>query len=292
MRGFWNSPAFTAAALLAIGLGIGVNTGVFTLLSGLVLRDLPLPDAGELITIHQRYGGIRRNPGLDPIGQHFTIEVAPNQDVNLEVIGVAKDAHLHDFTQIENSFMYLPAVPREQPDLQLLVRSSLNFSEVVDGIRNAAREIDPALVVQVHRLEENLEFWRTLSQVVTGLAGSLGSLALLLASIGVYGVVSYTISRRVREVGIRMALGAQRRGVLRMILVQSLRPVVIGMSVGLLVAIAVSKILESLLFGVSAHDALALIGAPLFLLGVATLACWVPVRRVIRMDPLATLRYE
>src|SRR5262249_35645723 len=151
---------------------------------------------------------------------------------------------------------------------------------------------DAALVVRVIPLEDNLEFWRTLSRLVTGLAGSLGTLALLLASIGVYGVVSYAVNRRVREIGIRIALGAKPRGVLRLILKQSLRPVVVGLSIGLFAATAISRIFESVLFGVSAHDLIAFISAPLFLFGVAALASWLPARRIIRMDPVSTLRYE
>ena len=232
-------------------------------------------------------------PGQNPIGQNFSMQIEPNQEVILEVVGIAKDVHLYDFTEIENSYMYLPAVPRQQADLRLLVRSrSVDFAQVAGGIRAAAHEIDPGLVVRVSPLEDNLELWRTLSRLVTALAGALGTLALLLASIGVYGVVSYAVSRRLREVGIRMVLGASPRAVLRMILKQALRPAIIGLAIGLAGAAAVSQILQSVLFGISPHDSIAFAGTALFLLGVTALASWLPARRATRVDPMTTLRYE
>ena len=229
-------------------------------------------------------------PGQDPIGKTFLFDVG--QEIALEVVGVARDAHLYDFAGIEDSYMYLPASPRRQAELQLLVRSRTDFAQLSGAIRQAAQEIDPALVAVINPLEDNLEFWRTLSRLVTGMASSLGALALLLASIGVYGVVSYAVSRRLREVGIRMVLGANTREVLGLILKQALRPVVIGLVIGLAAAAGISRILESVLFGVSTHDALAFAGAPLFLLGIATLASWLPARRAARVDPMTTLRYE
>src|SRR6185295_16743293 len=110
-------------------------------------------------------------------------------------------------------------------------------------------------------LEDNLELWRTLSRLVTAIAGLLGTLALLIASVGVYGVVSYAVSRRLREVGIRIVLGASPRSVLHMILKQALRPALAGLAIGLAGAAAVSRILQSVLFGVSPHDGIAFIGA-------------------------------
>jgi ABC-type antimicrobial peptide transport system permease subunit len=146
--------------------------------------------------------------------------------------------------------------------------------------------------VRVDRLEGNLDFWRALSRLVFGLSGSLSMLALLLASVGVYGVVSYVVSSRRREVGIRIALGASARDVLGLILRQTLRPVLAGALIGMGGAAFASKVLESVLFGVSRLDPIAFVGAPLFLLGVAAAASLVPTREALRIDPVTTLRYE
>ena len=152
--------------------------------------------------------------------------------------------------------------------------------------------LDPDLVVDVARLEDNLEFWRGPSRIVAILAGSLGALGMLLACIGVYGVVSYAVSRRVREIGIRMTLGADAREVKRLILRQAMQPVVIGGLVGVAGCAAVSQVLKSMLFGLSSHDPVSFVLVPLILLSVALVASYIPARRATRVDPMVALRYE
>jgi predicted permease len=231
-------------------------------------------------------------PGQDPIGQTLVWVMDRNEQVPLAVVGVAKDAQVLSVGETESSYVYLPATPRAQNRLGLLVRSRIPFAALAAGIRISARGLDSGLAVRVNRLEENLDLWRTMSRLVAGLSGSLSLLALVLASVGVYGVVSYVVSRRLREVGIRMMLGARARDVHALILRQTLRPVAIGVVVGIGAAAAASQILTSVLFGVSRFDPIAFIGAPLFLLGVAAVASLIPARRATRVDPMTTLRYE
>jgi macrolide transport system ATP-binding/permease protein len=231
-------------------------------------------------------------PGADPIGQTIVRRVSPTQEVSLVVVGVAKDAQVLNLGETAASYVYLPATPRVQSRLGLLVRSRIPFAGLAAGIRASARKLDSGLVVQVSRLEENLDVWRTLSRLVATLAGSLSVLALALASVGVYGVVSYVVSRRLREVGIRMMLGATASDVQGMILRQTLCPVVIGVAIGIGVAAGASQILSSVLFGVSRFDPIAFIAAPLCLVGVAAAASLIPARRAMRVDPMTTLRYE
>ncbi len=120
----------------------------------------------------------------------------------------------------------------------------------------------------------------------------LGALALLLASIGVYSVVSYSVSRRIHEIGIRMTLGASGKDVIRLVLRQALRPVVIGALVGVAGCAAVSQVLSNVLYGIGSHDPIAFVGVPLFLLGISLLASYLPARRAARVDPAIALRYE
>jgi putative ABC transport system permease protein len=171
----------------------------------------------------------------------------------------------------------------------LLVRSRTDFATLAPVVRSTARDLAPGLVVGVNRLEDNLNFWRTVSRLVAGLSGSLSLLALLLASIGVYGVVSYVVSRRLRELVIRMMLGASTRDVEGMILRQTLRPVAIGVVIGIAGGAAASQILKSVLFGISPFDPIAFIGAPLFQLTVAAAASLLPTRRALMLDPMTTL---
>jgi putative ABC transport system permease protein len=188
--------------------------------------------------------------------------------------------------------MYLPAGPTAQRRLNVLVRSRIDFAALAPGIGALARTLDPGLVVRVNRLEANLDYWRAGSRVIASLSGSLSLLALVLASVGVYGVVSYAVNRRRREVGIRMTLGASARDVQRLFLGQTLRPVMVGVAIGIAGAAAASQVLESVLFGVSPFDPVAFLVAPLFLMAVSAAASLLPTRAALKVNPTTTLRYE
>lgn len=173
-----------------------------------------------------------------------------------------------------------------------MIHGGGGFASVAVGVRGAASEMDPDVMVDVTRLEDNLEVWRTPARIAAALAGSLGALGLLLAAVGVYGVVSYAVSRRTREIGIRMALGADGRDVMSLILRQNLRPVMIGGAIGIAGCAAVSSVLSSMLFGISAHDPIAFLFVPAFLAGIAVLASYVPARRATKVSPVVALRHE
>jgi ABC-type antimicrobial peptide transport system permease subunit len=173
-----------------------------------------------------------------------------------------------------------------------LVRYATGFTDVAKGIRDAAQSIDPRVSIDVSKLEDYLEVWRAPSRIVAALAGTLGALALLLASIGVYGMVSYSVSRSTREIGVRMALGANGADVMRHVLWQAMRPVLIGGLVGVALCAGVSGVLSSMMFGLSTHDPIAFTSVPFFLVVVALLAGFIPGRRAMRVDPMVALRCE
>jgi ABC-type antimicrobial peptide transport system permease subunit len=185
--------------------------------------------------------------------------------------------------------VYLSDGLNRQLNMRLLVQGTRSSES---AIRKAIRALEPGLVVDTAPLEDGLEFWRSLSRVSASLAGSLGVLALVLASIGIYGVASFAVGRRVREIGIRMALGANDRRVQNMILRQAMRPVITGAVAGIAGCAAISKILSSMLFGLSAYDPVAFFGVPILLLAIAMLASYVPARRATKVDPMIALRYE
>jgi macrolide transport system ATP-binding/permease protein len=227
-------------------------------------------------------------PTQDPLGKALR-EVAGRE---YSVIGVAKDAQVAHLGQLDTSYLYFPAGPEDDSRSYVLVRYATGFPDVAKGIRNAAQSIDPEVAIDVARLEDYLEDWRAPSRIVAGLSGALGALALLLCSIGVYGMVSYTVSRSVRDIGIRMALGADGATVMRHVLWQAMRPVLIGGIVGVILCAAVSGVLSSMMFGLGAHDPIAFISVPLFLLSVALFATFIPARRAMRVDPIVALRCE
>ena len=227
-------------------------------------------------------------PKQDPIGKILRME----GESDMQVIGVAKDAQVSHLARSNETYLYLPAGPKEQIRMKLLVHGASGFASTATGIRAAIHSIDPGLVLDVAKLEDNLEVWRAPSRIVAILAGSLGALGMLLACIGVYGVVSYAVSRRVREIGIRMTLGADARDVRSLILRQAMRPVVVGALIGIAGCAAVSQILSGMLFGISPHDPVAFVVVPLVLLSVALVASYIPARRATRVDPMVALRYE
>jgi len=227
-------------------------------------------------------------PGEDPLAKTL------REDTGREysVIGVAKDAQVSHLGELNTTYLYFPSGPQDNLRTYVLVRSAASFTATAKDIRDAVQSLDADMPVDVTKLEDYLEIWRAPSRIVAALSGALGALAMLLASIGVYGMVSYSVSRSVREIGIRMALGANGREVMSLVLRQAMRPVLIGGLVGMVGSAAVSWVLSSMLFGLSAHDPMAFISVPLFLLAVALIASYIPARRAMRVDPIIALRYE
>lgn len=250
-------------------------------------------DGSSTVAIVTETTARRHWPDQDPIGQVITMSGGPDaSNVDLRVVGIAKDAQLTAIGEIASDYVYLPATPERQASLQLLARSRVDFGATAAAIRRAVAELDPGLVVRVAPLEANIDVWRSLAALVSSLSTSLGVLALVLASVGVYGVVAYAVGRRVREIGIRTALGASAHNVLALILQRTMRPVVVGAVIGLIAAVVVSRVLSSVLFGVSPVDPIGLGGAALFVIAVALGAGVLAARPGMRADPMVTLRYE
>jgi predicted permease len=209
------------------------------------------------------------------------------------VIGVARDAQVSRLGESDTMYLYFPGgSPDDSLRSYVLVRYSGSFGDLATGLRGIAQSLDAEVPVDLKKLEYNLEVWRAPSRIATALSAALGALALLLALIGVYGMVSYSVSRSVREIGIRMALGANPSEVMAQVLKQAMRPVVIGGLVGIAGSAAVSWVLSSMLFGLSEHDPIAFLSAPIFLLIAAVLASYIPARKATRLDPVVALRYE
>jgi ABC-type antimicrobial peptide transport system permease subunit len=152
--------------------------------------------------------------------------------------------------------------------------------------------MDAGLLVNVQPLSNNVALLQTLSQIAAGVGGVLSLLAAVLAAVGVYGVVAYVVSRRRREVGVRMALGAAAGDVQRLILRQTMRPVVVGLSLGVAAAAGTARLLQAVLFGVSPYDPVAFVAAPFLMLAIAAGAAIVPIRRAMRVNPMSVLRAE
>lgn len=225
-------------------------------------------------------------PGLEPLGQVLALD-----KIDRPVVGVVRDAQVSRLGKTDEPFVFLPAGPDSQSRVQFLV-AGVGAAPAAAPIRAAIAGLDPQLAVEITRLADNLEQWRAPSKLVAGLSATLAILALVLACTGVFGTVAYTVSRRVREIGIRVALGAAHADVLRLIVRQGMRPVVTGMAIGLPGAAAVSTVLSNMLFGLSPHDPFSFVILPSVLFAIALLACYVPARRALRVEPTTALRTE
>jgi macrolide transport system ATP-binding/permease protein len=229
-------------------------------------------------------------PGQDPIGKQLKLSM-PGPPV-YDIVGVARDAQVAHLGESDPIYVYLPAGPADQARLRLLVRPVEGFTSSKKALGEAVASVDPNLAGDVRPFMDYLEFWRTPARFAAGLSGGLGTLALLLAATGVYGTVAFAVSQRTREIGIRMALGADGREVMRLILRQAMRPVLIGAVSGIVCCAAVSWGLKKILFGLSGYDPLAFLSVPLLLTGVALVASYVPARQATRVDPMVALRYD
>jgi len=225
-------------------------------------------------------------PGEDPLTKALTLD-----KTDRPVVGIVRDAQLSRLGVADTDYVFLPAGPSMQLRMRLLIGGEATAMDSRD-LRAAVSSLDRHLAVDVRRLSDNLEKWRAPSKLVAALASTLAALALLLACTGVFATVAYTVSRRVREIGIRIALGAAPEDVLRLIVRQGMRPVLIGIVIGLGGAAAASTILVTMLFGLSPHDPASFVLIPAAFVGIGLAACYVPARRALRVNPTTALRTE
>jgi predicted permease len=227
----------------------------------------------------------------DAIGRQFSYRSF--EGPFMRIVGIARDGKYWTIGESPQPFSYTPLVQSYNASTILVVRSSIDPTTLAASIRKEFHNMDETLpVFGVKTLTEHMGFSLFPARIAAILLGSFGLIALLLAAIGIYGVMAYSVAQRTREIGIRMALGAQTGDVLMMILKQGITLAVIGLGIGLLVALAVTQLMSSVLYGVSATDILTFVLVPLLLAIVALLACLVPARRAARVDPMVALRYE
>lgn len=231
-------------------------------------------------------------PGEDPIGKRIT--VADGDSNSREIVGIVKDLKQSDWTAEPVEEMYLPHLQSADPKyMTLVVKSSSDPAQLIAAAQSEVWAIDKDLPVsQIMSMEQVISDSIAPQRFNMLLLGIFAGLAMTLAAIGIYGVMSYSVTQRLHEIGIRMALGASRRDVLWMIVKQGMTLTGIGVSMGLAGALLLTRLMSSLLYGVSATDPLTFFVIPLVLAAVALGACFVPARRATRVDPIIALRYE
>jgi ABC-type antimicrobial peptide transport system permease subunit len=232
--------------------------------------------------------------GANPVGRRLWIEAAPGSpDTPYEIVGLVGDTKYEDLREEFQPIVYYAAAQDEGgAGAQIMIRSRLPQAETVAAVKRVLNEINPAITVKFEWLKPLIEATILRERLMATLSGFFGLLALVLACIGLYGILSYGVASRTTELGIRMALGAQRGAVFWLILREALWLVLIGMAVGLPLIFALTRLAATLLFDLSPTDPVSLSAAALLLFGVALLAGYLPSRRATRVDPIVALRYE
>lgn len=259
---------------------------------GRSFSDADHPDSPRVVIINETFA--RQGwPDQDPIGRRIRAGDDASDAPWMTVVGVIRDAHRSDVTRAIRPELYISASQTTPRTQIILARTDGDPMSIVPAVRRELRTLDPQLpLFEETTLERELALSLSQPRFQAVLLAGFAVIALLLATIGIYGVTSHAVSQRTQEVGIRMAMGADRRDVLKMMLAQHLQPAMIGLAAGLLGAVGLSRFLQSLLFGVSPTDPLTLVFVALALLTVAAVACFVPARRATRVDPLIALRAD
>lgn len=261
------------------------------LVRGRMFDERDTPDAPHVALISESLARTRW-PGQDPIGHTIQFGGMDGDIRLLTIVGIVPDIRENALDAAPNPTVYVDLFQRPRPAVTLTMLSDANTQMVTTAARGILQEMNPEIPAN----------FRTFQQVFAASLGSrrfnliliafFGIVALLLATAGVFGVMAYSVSRRTREIGVRVALGARSRDVLTMILSQGLRTIAIGLAIGIAGALALTRTLASFLFGVTATDPLTFVSVILLLVAAALLACYIPARRATKVDPMVALRYE
>jgi putative ABC transport system permease protein len=227
-------------------------------------------------------------PGQDAVGQ-----IALVGRSECRVVGVVSNVRHSSLEESAGLEMYLPITQSDSGSVELVVRTKLPTEALAPNIRAALSQVDPKLPTsEFQTLVELVDQAASPKRLVTLLLGGFALLALILAALGIYGVISYAVTQRTHEMGIRLALGARSTDVLKLVIGQGMLPVVLGLSIGLSAAVALTRLMASLLFGISTTDPATFASIAFLLAAVALLACYIPARRASKVDPVIALRCE
>jgi len=295
----WSEPALPAGRPLPerdTTLFVGASPRFFEtlqlpILSGREFSDADTRQSPAVAIVNEAYA-TRYFPGQSPIGQRLSA-IVRREKRDLEIVGLARNANTSSLRGRPPLTVYVPygQLTGDVPT-QLEIRVAGSAGDLTPALQRLLQPLLPNVPIDVERLAAQVDGSLIRERMMASLAGGFGLLALVLAAVGIYGLLAYTVARRTREIGIRMALGASRAGVIALVLGGTRLPLLIGIAVGAPAAWIASRWFESMLFGLKATDAAVIGTAIVILVAVAQLAAWLPARRAARVDPLVALRQE
>ena len=255
------------------------------LVAGREIGDIDSARTTDVVVINETLAR-RYFAGRDPIGSHLRAG-----ERTLQVVGVARDGKYSSITEEPRAFMYLPLSQWYRPDNVLIVKTQTDPAAIVPALHSAVRSLDVSLpLFDVRTIAEHLEVATFVQRMIASLLGAFGLLALVLATIGLYGVIAGMVAQRTPEIGMRVALGASTRTVMSLVVRQGLGMTLVGVGLGLALALASTQAFETLLVGISPTDTASFAGTSLLLILVALAAILVPARRAASIDPLQAMR--
>ena len=265
------------------------KTWAIPILSGREFDEHDTAD-GQNVMIISKAGAKKVFGDEDPIGKTLLVGSA---SVPCQIVGVAGDVRSRKVSEPDDVEIYRPWAQQNFPFPCILVRSQLKPDAVTKLAQSTLSTVDPGLAIAIPQsMDEIVAQAVGQTRLMTWLLGIFAGVALLLASIGIYGAVAYTVEQRTGEIGVRMALGAQTRDVLRLVVNQGMRPVIIGLAIGITASFVLGRLISAQLYQVSAHNPALLAGATVLLAGTALVACLLPARRAALVDPVQALRTE
>jgi predicted permease len=258
-------------------------------LKGRNFSDADIEKSNPVVIISQSLAE-RHWSHIDPIGQHIQIARQPS---SAEIVGVVADLRNRGIGADMGDELYTPLPQKPWGTMSVLVKTSGDPLQIVPAVRSALQAVDrDQPMTQVISLEQNLSAAVGQQRVSALLLGIFAALALVLAAIGIYGVTSYSVAQRSKEIGIRIAMGAQPGDVLRLIIGFGARLAFVGVVIGVIAALALTQLMKTMLFGVTATDPVTMAAVSITLIAVTLLACYIPARRAMSVDPVIALRSE